>query len=215
MNDYKSCSICGQDKPLTEFYQRSGTLTPMNWCKVCHQERTHINSRQKESKHKSMAGRVGEQLAISHLLGLGIYAAPGKSSEFNYVDVVAWGCVRIEVKTSRYTSTGYAWAFTPEQQRRGIQADLVLLVCTDTVDDIDVHTFHLFPVNYPKFRWLNGLHRGQLKTVVMYNPNADDSNRRIHKNSLSPEDMTEHKDGWYLIEQFRQQFSDDLRNGRY
>src|SRR5262245_36882243 len=93
----KLCNKCGEEKPLEEFYTRRNTGDGyMNWCKECHKSVTYANTRHPKDK----AVEMGATDVIRKLQNLGIYAAPGKASVYQHVDVVAWGCVRIEVKSS-------------------------------------------------------------------------------------------------------------------
>lgn len=203
----KICVVCGQLKPLTEYYRRAGSHLTMSWCKVCHIERGKKQNR--VAKHIPAA--PAERLVLDKLIKQGIYATSGKLTPFPYVDIVAWGCVRVEVKSATLRSNhGYAmryqFAFTAHQQIYGFQADIVILVCLngDKAED----TYHVFPVDFPIFYF-----KGVLKSGVGYSPQRKKKERTKIRPSLSKQIMDDHQDAWHLIEEKRLEISQRLRSG--
>src|SRR3990167_9450953 len=83
-----------------------------------------------------------EILAIEYLKQHKIPALPGKAYKLADVDILAWGCVRVEVKYSsiRHYNHYFSFSLTRRQRQRGVLADVVLMIC----DYGDHRTFHLF-----------------------------------------------------------------------
>ena len=175
----------GPNLPISEFYTRNNGKYVNTYCIEC----SKADSRNQKRLPKKQAGEASEQIAVKKLRSMGIYAVAGKASEFNHVDVVARGCVRIEVKFSDKKSDGtFTFAFT-SQRKQGIKADLVLLIKRDG-DDI---TFHLFPASHPVF-----FKRGKVKNALAYMPYVHHRKNGVY---LSPSLMSEFKDKWELIQQ--------------
>ena len=164
--------------PVAEFYRHTNNKYYNSYCKECCKE----NSRTQKRPPKKQSGEQTEQTAIKKLRSLGIYAVSGKASEFTHVDVVAWGCVRIEVKAADKKDDG-TWNFAFSSQRnKGIKADFVLLMQRDK----DQIAYHLFPVGHPIF-----FKNGKVKAAVQYIPFAHHRKPGIY---LSTAIMNEHKD---------------------
>lgn len=188
----KTCrGKCGLVKTLSEFYVHLGYKDGhYSKCKEC----IKAEQRNRRAPKKQKPGHLSEGEVISLLKAMGVYAAPGKCSEFNYVDVVAWGCVRIEVKTStRKTDGTYTFAFTPKQRKNGVRGDLIMLVCKDG----DSTTHHLFPSNHSCF-YMNG----RLKGGVMFDP-VQTRRKSGHGARITAALMKQHQDAWGLIEIYR------------
>lgn len=146
----KACARCGQTKPFDAFYIRSGYGTApcpaiqpghfLTECKACMKVRAKEQTRLPlwESKVPS------EHIAIEYLMSLGIPAMVGKSSGTADVDLVAWGCVWIEVKLARIAARGNTQSFvfdlTKKQIERGFLAHVVHLICA-WGDDVYTHHF--------------------------------------------------------------------------
>lgn len=188
----KVCTRCKTVRPLTEFYRRSGY--PNQWlseCKVCMKQRSqnHVPLPPTEPRAKT------EILAINELRRNGIHAAPGKSVKHSDVDVVAFGCVNIEIKYSRlersYSADRYTFGVTPAQIRRGFLADLVMLIC----DNNGRLSFHLFRADFPAFYM-----KGRLKKGFDFLPgrlkNMKPSSDRV---VLTQPMMDEAENRWSLI----------------
>lgn len=146
----KVCRRCNVEKPLTEFYKRPNSDSPTSECKSC------MSSRSKSAPHQNnkdylVPRAATETLVINYLHSKGIPALPGKALRHSHVDIIAFGCVDIEVKYSklkwRKNVQQFMFNATYAQQNGGFRAQIVLLVC----DYGDKNTFHLFDVTDPVF----------------------------------------------------------------
>lgn len=203
----KTCRRCGETKPGSEFYRRSGSPHLLcSECKSCMRERG--NSR--ESVPRTATIVPSERLAIQALNAQGIHAVPGKAVYYADVDVVAFGCVRIEVKYSTLraptppnVTPAYIFAFSATQRKRGVLADVIMLVC----DDGTSSTFHLFPAKHPVF-----FKSKRMKTAVTFVPGRTrESVNRVNAHLLTQALMDDHRDNWRLVWQLLKDKSDDLR----
>lgn len=184
----KICSRCKQEKPIDGFYTRSGAKHlhyPM--CKECYRERS------KEYKPLDLlkASTETERAVIEQMSFYGIPAVPGKSLWHKFADVVAWGCVMVEVKSSNQRGENYAFAFTPQQQQRGVRGDIVVLVCKGPNEQ----SYHVFPADHPVF-----YRDGKLKTSAFYMTNPKHRKAERVNTPLSAQLMEQHKDAWHLVE---------------
>jgi hypothetical protein len=109
-----------------------------------------------------------EQLAINRLKQHGIHALPGKAVSAADVDVVAFGCVWIEVKYGRLNYQRVAEKFTfnntVKQQREGYKGHLVMLICDYGDDRL---TYHLFDAKSEVF-----FMQGRMKSGFTFTPGA-------------------------------------------
>jgi hypothetical protein len=193
----KVCLRCKVDKPLTEYYGRSGTsdLTEpghyVSECKTCMKQRSKTTGITDPYQPRVLS----ETLAIEQLLDVGIFAVPGKAIAAKWVDVVAWGCVWIEVKYSRLEFKRGVKKFTfmtsKQQQQRGFLADLVMLIC-DYGDDL---TYHLFEANHPVF------YMGErVKSGFTFTPDAMEAKKHGDNRVVMTQPMMdEAKDRWDMI----------------
>ncbi len=194
----KQCSVCGNLKSITEFSKRSHRNTVHTSCKECRRKK----SKQYGHKHKTVEGNDGEKLVKAELLKHGIYAAPGKCSEFKNQDLVAWGCVRIEVKTSqlhsrKQNSDSYQFDLGDDKTKFN-RTDIVVLVCMDTI------SFHVFESNHPTF-----YHGGVLKKSVMYIP--EPKHVKYPDRVLTKDMMENAQNKWEIIEEYRQKYIKELK----
>lgn len=196
----KECKRCHEEKNLSEFYEAKGCKDGhASLCKVCYRDVRKYN----RSKPREVPSIKSEAKAIKHLRRQGIFATPGKMSELRHLDVIAWGCVGIEVKTSRPDEEGkYLFGFTPTQRKRGIRGDFILLVCEGKET-----TYHLFPSKHPAF-YMNG----RLKKGFSYDP-YQTKRKSGHGMRLTRALMEQFKDRWELIEQRRCEIEHELSTG--
>lgn len=170
-------SNCQQEnpQPLTNFYPRSGhrddASEPGHYvseCIACMKARNTVKRR----IPRTMPSVRNEQLAIDYLKRNGIYAAPGKSVYASDVDVVAFGCIWIEVKYARYEHKDgrkqFMFVATPKQQAQGYRAHLVMLIC----DYGDRATYHLFDAKSDVF-----YKDGHVKSGLTYYPQRVDAGK--------------------------------------
>lgn len=191
--------------PIGEFRRYSNT------CKKCHsrytaEARKRNNSDPKRSRDR-LLGESSMDAVIHRLTQQGIHAVRGRDSGFNRVDVVAWGCVRIEVKSSTpYRSDG-EWSFHfGNQTEKGIKGDLVVLVPLDE-SGIPI-MYSVFPANFHAF-----YRSGRLKSAaILY---ARPANRKPGHTPLTMQDMEAHEDAWHQVEEVRERISNQLKHGIY
>lgn len=190
MNNYKVCGDCGKRKPVEEFYARSGAPhLRVSYCIDCYKAR----NKTAKTTPKHISTVKSERQLIEHLATFGIPALPGKALSHTYADVIAWGCVLLEVKASSMIAGRFNFHFTPIQQTVGLRGQLLVLVC-----EYDDHqTFHCFDAKDPRFY----TERGTIKTGITYTPNRSNAG----KPAVFTEDgMATAEDRWELIEDERQ-----------
>lgn len=161
-NGIKKCNACQLPKLFSEFYLRTGQEGNMpghytSECKTCMRERGKIHL------PPTVPRSPTEIVAIDYLTKRGIPCLPGKAVKAADVDIVAWGCVWIEVKYSSYRRNEREFIFrlTPTQQKRGLLAHVVMLIC----DYGDRQTLHLFRPDHAAF-----YHQDRLKAGFSYIP---------------------------------------------
>lgn len=190
---FKVCRQCHEKKPESEFYIYSSTQKRMPICKVCQLSRTNV----KKPAPKEVSGNRHEAIAINHMRVMGIYAAPGKSSEYRHLDVIAWGCVRIEIKPvlPMFDRTDI-WHinFTRRQSKSQLDADVVIVMIPKR-DDFE---YYVMPAVHSFFR----NRKGQILRDILFS-------RHIVQGST----LYEYRDNWGLIEEVRQSVITRLLNG--
>jgi len=204
------CRICGEEKPLTEFYVKLNPRSKTHWkvCKPCWIDRS--NTRDKQVGHtRRVSDRITPRIkadgdVINTLHSLGIWATPGKASIYPHVDVVAWGCVRVEVKSAARNYKGFfSFRFSARQVREGVKADLIVLVLKHD----SAETFHVFPASHPVFYNESGL-----RSSVAYIPRRRPGSQKLD-HWLTPQLLDEQQDAWHLIEKCRLDFANRLQFG--
>jgi hypothetical protein len=200
----KTCVSCKKPLEDSAFYPRSGKPHLTNSeCKDCMKTRS-LN----QTPLPVGTSRVATEMDVIGILArYGIPAQPGRDLRHKWVDVIAWGNVLIEVKSSTRRSYGqFIFMLSPKQQQRGLLADLVVLICKQPTGD----TYHIFPVDHPIF-----YSSGVRKESVVYAQTAP--NRRIPTRKgreivpLTPHLMQSHQDKWSLVTEIRDLKSDALR----
>src|SRR5690348_1088427 len=127
----KLCPQCSIIKPVTDFYLTK-RQQPTRLCKVCH----HARQKGYKVKPKHQAGHPSEDSTIAEMRRQGIFATSGKASDYHYVDVVAWGCVRVEVKLAMKDRNGFTIAFSDDQVKYGIRGDVVVIIIPSEFGDV-------------------------------------------------------------------------------
>lgn len=187
----------GPELPATEeyFYVHKGAADRFQpYCKECWKAEGR-RYRSRVGNKKDSPTNYGEGLVIAELKKHGIYAEKGAGGHHKYVDVVAWGCVRIEVKSSRMSDRG-RFEFTIGRRANAFHSHaLIVLVC---MYPDNTTTFHVFRPEHPVF-----YRRGQLKRGVMFIPDAKNRKGRRYGLPLTDELMAEHQDRWDMIEECR------------
>ena len=127
-----------------------------------------------------------------YLLMNGIPAVNGKATHYKYVDLVAFGCVCIEVKYSELTTKNhYQWRAKPRWHNHGIRADVVILA----VKRGDYIERTIWDVNEPIFYLPNG----QLKQGLSYNPYKRAHASRDYGVSIDKRSWNHHIDRFDII----------------
>lgn len=150
-NVSKVCARCKNELPLSDFYFRNGK--PHSYCKGC----ITLTAANHRPIAKHIPKEQSEITAIDYLKAHGIPSLPGKALNYSWVDIVAFGCVRIELKSSRLMPAKhpyFIWTISRTQIERGVLADLIMLMCRYE----DKTTFHLFKPDCPAF-YDNGIRK--------------------------------------------------------
>lgn len=208
----KLCTKCKIEKGIDEFYKHSSAADGhMNICVECYKQQQKDRRKRpdyhKKSKREAQTETEGQ--VISRFFREGIFATPGKSSQWHWIDIVAWGCVKIEVKSSVFTpSAGYQFMFTPKQIKQNFQSDIVCLLC---IKDGET-SYHLFPSDHQVFFKPSG----ERKRGIGYNPGYG-STKHYKRFGLSLSDglMEFHRDNWALIETVRNRIQMEIKNEVY
>jgi hypothetical protein len=184
--------------PLSEFYKHRPAADGLfPYCKECKK----VLTRQQNAHCKNESTNIGEKLVIERLRSLGIYAVPGKSSEWFWIDVVAWGCVRIEVKYAREHNGAFKFSIGHKDGLEKERSDIIVLVCLDNT----YTTYHVFKSDHSVFYHKDGI----AKQGVVYTPFA----KFKHTDCLTLDNnlMLAHQEQWNLIEEHRTAVSKQLQ----
>lgn len=200
----KICSACGETLPITSFYKRASVkkASYVSECKSCMKQRSQSNHlRRLPADVPRVASEV---LALEYLRGAGIPSAPGKAFRLADVDIVAWGCVWVEVKYSVLRPAPrprFQFAATHLQGQRGYLAHVIMLIC----DYGDKQSYHLFPSDHAIFYREFADGNRKVKTAVCYIPESGGSTKRGAPSAIVPTDalMKQHENNLDLIEQVR------------
>ena len=181
----RTCAKCQLPKDLSEYYPRPGGKYLCAECKDCMKLRSKVQVK----VDKKVAVVASEAEVITELHKQGIPALPGKALSQQWADVIAYGCVLIEVKSAQRHYRGcYQFAFTPSQRAGKLKGDLVVLVCKMETGN----TYHVLHASNPVF-----YHEGQLKTAVAWTPGAKHKGRFV---SLNDDIMYAAQNNWDLVE---------------
>lgn len=182
----KRCPDCEQVLSVEEFYKRSDG-TPGTYCKKCANIRTRNNpNRFEERKHIPLI--ASERDAITKLESLGIPVMPAKAFGHTYGDILAWGCIGIEVKSANLINGSFLWGFSPRQRKHGIRGSILILIA---YNDNEV-SMYVFDAKDPLFYDDNG----KLKTCAQWTPNRANGGR---KSLLTDEVMNQHQGAWHIL----------------
>lgn len=196
----RKCSKCHELKALSEFYPRPGGKYVTSECKECMKTR----SKQAVKVDKKVALVPSEADVITELHKRGIPALPGKALHQQWADVIAYGCVLIEVKSSELNHRGsFHFAFTQSQRDGKLRGDLIALVCRYGDGE---NTFHVFSANETFFRDKNG----KLKSMVSYTP---ERGRQGRPSVLTDDMMARAQDHWELVGLYLDKIQTRLKAG--
>lgn len=188
MDNHKVCPDCKQMLSVDQFHKHGKYLQPR--CKACTKKR--VASRKAagliitDPQHSLIAS---EQDVIAQLNKRGIPAQPAKALAHSFGDIIAWGCVPIEVKSASYIDGEFSWGFSPRQRKGGIRGMFVVLVC---YKDGEEPRYHIFDAKHPWF-----YNNGKLKAGIGYKPVRANGGR---KRGISDQEFENSRDAWHLIE---------------
>ncbi len=209
----KTCHRCGETKPVTEFYPLSGRPNPteakhfMSGCRVCRKK----SSKTQKKLPNTQAAVLSETLVIEYLKKHGIPSLPGKALHSADVDVISYGCIWIESKYSQLLTRGnnkdeFLFVTTPTQQRRGLKANVVVLVC-EYPDGRQ--TFHFFPASHPVFYM-----KGRLKTGFTFKPGRTKALKHGNNRTVMTQGMMDGaQDAVWLVRDALNQIEQQLKAG--
>lgn len=192
----KICIACKQPKDLSEYYPRGTSGYLSSECKDCMKAR----SKRQVAVNKLIPIVSSEGDVIAQLIKRGIPALPGKALHQQKADVIAWGCVLIEVKSSNYRYRQFCFSFTYDQRNKRLRGDIIVLVCHYE----DKNTYHLFPATHPMFY----NNKGKLKTAVSWTPQKRENGNG--RPGITDEMMEAAEDRWQMVEDYRQRIIDKL-----
>jgi hypothetical protein len=166
----KECRKCHEVKPLTEFYVSSTLKDQLsNKCKLC-------SIAYGKSRNGNKSPREQEVRFVEYLTKKGIYATLGRNAgDHKWADVVAWGCIRIELKTSfaQFHTERHTFHFN-KNQRNNMTSHLIVLETRYRGKS----RYHFFDSDHPIFF----AESGNRKATVVYTANP---NRHIEIDNLS------------------------------
>lgn len=193
----------GPTLPLTEFYKQRGArdgLSPV--CKECKKKESALYTKKRGQK-RGKAGHPSEKLVIDRLRSFGVYAVPGKSSEWHWIDVVAWGCVRIEVKAASVNARGvFTFNMGKKRGKEKDRSDLVVLVMLYDEDP----RFFVLESAHPVFYHPDG----RPKLGVGHATNGG-TPKNGHGVVLNAELLSASEDRWELVEERRLEIAREVR----
>lgn len=206
----KVCNRCKSEKSVSEFYVRSGCDNPtdighyISECKACMQDRAKSRKPLSATEPRTAT----EILAIEYLKSQGIPALPGKAISFAHVDVVAFGCIEIEVKYARLeTKRGvqkFTFNSTPAQSRHGYRGSIVMLICEYPNER---YTYHLFDAKHPVFYM-----DGRIKTGFTFTPGAIEALKHGNNRVVMTQPLMDaHQDNIELILEKLASYSSQLK----
>lgn len=197
----RTCTKCQVSKPATLDYFYKGRTNGdrlTSWCKDCMKA---LSKTQTYTPKSLKVPNVGEAKAIAYLRGHGIPASGGKHIDtVTWLDVLAWGCVRIEVKYSKTNKQGlWSWMMysVNDKEITGTLPHLILFIGEDV--RTDEAKFYFFDANHPI---LFNEETGKRKVNVTYNYQSPDG--------LHHDVFKRHENALALVETFRLQISQSL-----
>lgn len=188
----KQCINCKEFKDLSEYYKRGDSGYLCSECKTCMKARSKRS--QKVDRKVSMVASESEVIEQLHLNG--IPALPGKALHHQWADVIAWGCVLIEVKSSSLIDRSFFFAFSYSQRNGKLRGDLVVLVCRYE----NKNTYHVFNATHPMFYDKDG----KLKFGVSWTPDRHGNGRPAVVTDMM---MAKAENRWQMIEDYRLKLS--------
>lgn len=197
------CKTCQVEKDFDkDFYVAVCASGRDSTCKECRK----LQSRQRKlaNKGKPKKHNIHEQAFIEACHEHGVYAVQATDTRHKFCDVVAWGCVRIEVKhPDTVDDNHYSWRFTVNQARKRLPADIIVLV----TEHLGETKYHFFNPLHPIFFNPDQTRKIGLSYVV-------ERERDYHTQYgalITPDILNMHRDAWQTIENTRLEKSKQLR----
>jgi hypothetical protein len=188
--------VCKIEKDLHgDFYANSTAVGRDSTCKDCRKkqkyERTQANkgNPRKHNRH--------EQDFITACHERGIFAIQASEVNYKFCDVVAWGCVRIEVKYPDIINDGnmYQWRFTRNQARKRLPTDIIVLV----TEHLGETKYHFFNPLHPVF-----FNPDQTRKIgLSYTVEREKDYHTEYGVVMTHDTLNMHKDAWQTIENVR------------
>lgn len=198
------CYGCGAAKPAEDFYRRSGTDGYLTECKDCMKARGKTFAQRRVPDDVSTVATENDVIAM--LAAYGIPAIPGKALAQKWVDIVAWGCVNIEVKSATMSGKQFRFRMTPKQKAGDVRGDLIVLVCKFE----DRQTYHVFRADDPIF-----FRGGKRREMIGYTFHAKHRKSGVRGgvplSPLTDERMNQARDAWRFVEVVRREKSAALK----
>lgn len=205
MSEYiRTCTKCNTPKPATlEYFYKGRTSADglTSWCIDCMKARSKAKGY--TPKNEAIPNE-GESKAVAWLRSQGIPANGGKNIEaVTWLDVLVWGCIRLEVKHSKTNAQGiWSWVMysVNDKEKKGVMPHLVLFIGEDV--RTGTTRYFLFDACHPE---LFNQKTGKRKINVTYNyqtPNAQ--NHAVFE---------QHEGDVSLIEYYRWKISQEMKAG--
>jgi hypothetical protein len=195
----RTCTHCHVSKPATleHFYKghtNSDRLT--SWCKDCMRALSKVSSnQQRDPKPRDK----GEALALTAFLNQGIHADLGKNiAGMQWVDIVLWGCIKVEVKYSQKAHY-WQWIMNSTNNPKTHFPDAVILIGKHEKTQ-RCHHFIILP-NHPMFINEDGSRKRSISYSYL---------NRMSKSSFTIDPLLQHENNYGLIEKLRLAHSQQL-----
>lgn len=194
----KVCVLCGNEKPIELFVtvqKHDGTEYYWDRCRGCYDPIRKSREAIRNTKEAMALGGFPEERELINLLNQrGIFVTNGRGSSFTHVDIVAWGCVPIELKTATINANGiYTFKFTPKQCKLGIDDGLIALRFGGE------NAYYVFRSDHPMF-----YENGNLRRSISFRGCPPT------RSGVSQFEINESRNAWHLIETKRLEVIDHL-----
>lgn len=195
------CKVCKIEKSLeADFYANGNQLGRDTTCKKCRQKQ-QAERRAKRTSYRA-PNNPHELAFIEACKAQGIHAQPTADfRNYKFSDVIAWGCVRIEVKYPQIYGNNdtHKWVFSAKQAKERIPVDLIVLIS----EFKGVTCYHIFDPLHPVFFGKDNKRR----TAITYTDNSGINHKQYEKlygvTPMTESTMRTHENNWYMVETAR------------
>jgi hypothetical protein len=197
----RTCTHCKTSKPATleYFYSHQHNADGLeSWCKDC---KKALSKKQSKANMGSdtKPRDAGEALALSYFLNQGIPSELGKNiSGMSWVDLVLWGCVKVEVKYSQKPNY-WQWTMYSTNNPKTVFPDAIMLIGKHGKTQRN-HYFIISP-NHPFFIKEDNTRKVSLSYSYL---------NRIGKQGFAIDPLLQHENNYGLIEKLRLAHSQQL-----